>query len=248
MIPIILDFETRSAIDLTQRGTMVYARDISTRVICLGYQIGLEDTAYVKRYLNRSSSPPVRLVQALQHPDTILVAHNALFERAIWEHVMHWPPEPPERWFCTSNLAGLYNLPQSLGELTRYLWPEERDAQKDIEGKRLINQLSKPNSRSGRYNDDPDLLGQLYAYCAQDVKVTAKVWAKLPSASSAEREIQVADIRANERGYQVDRDFCEKAAQIDDALQQAVIRECIKRTGLRPVSYTHLTLPTICSV
>ena len=240
MIPIILDFETRSTIDLTQRGTMVYARDQTTEVICLGYQIGLGGTTYVKRYLDNIWAPPVRLAQALWHPDTILVAHNALFERAIWEHVMGWPPEPPERWFCTSNLAGLYNLPQSLGELTLYLWPEEREAQKDIEGKRLIHQLSKPMAHTGFYNTDPDLLSQLYAYCAQDVKVTAKVWAKLPPASTSEREIQVADIRANERGYQVDRDFCEKAAQIDDALQQDVIQECIKRTGLRPTQTAKL--------
>ena len=239
MIPIILDFETRSAIDLTQQGTSVYARDPSTRALCLGYQIGLEGTTYVKPYLNSSSAPPVRLMQALQKPDAILVAHNALFERAVWQHVMHWPVEPAERWYCTSNLAGLHNLPQALGELTRYLWPTDAEAQKDLEGKRLINLLSKPQ-RGGIYNNDPTLLAQLYAYCAQDVKVTAKVWDKLPMATTLERQIQVADIRANELGYQVDRDFCEAAEAIDTELQNLVIAECVQRTGLRPTQTTKL--------
>ena len=85
---------------------------------------------------------------ALTDPDVILVAHNALFERAIWTHVLKWPEQPPSRWYCTSNLAGLYNLPQALGALTEYLWPNDLDKQKDTRGRQLIQLLSRPDTRT----------------------------------------------------------------------------------------------------
>ena len=56
MKPLILDFETRSRIDLTQQGTTVYARDPSTEALCLGYQFN--DATYVADLLRRPRMPP----------------------------------------------------------------------------------------------------------------------------------------------------------------------------------------------
>ena len=236
MRPLIIDFETRSRVDLTQCGTSVYVRDPSTQVLCIGYQF--EGQTHVTPLLRRSAMP-LRVRRALAQDDVILVAHSALFERAVWTHVLAWPEEPPERWYCTSNLAGLYNLPQALGTLTQYLWPNDEAAQKDKRGRQLINLLSKPN-RSGGFNEDPNLLDEMYAYCAQDVKVTAKIHTLLPPAIPGERRIQIADIMANERGYQVDREFCEAAKTVDQKLQGKVIDDCVGLTGLRPTQTTKL--------
>ena len=229
MKPLIIDFETRSRVDLTRRGATVYARDPSTQVICIGYQ--WQGKTAVRTW-PRGMPPVVR--QALQDPDCVIVAHNALFERAIWTHVLQWPEEPPYRWYCTSNAAGLYNLPQSLGHLTAYMWPTDVDSQKDSRGRQLIQLLSKPQSNTGEFRTDPDLLQEMYAYCAQDVKVTARVFQSLPPAPPQERRIQIADVHANERGYQVDRPFCKKAISIDAAIQRRLTEDCIELTGLKP--------------
>ena len=237
MKPLILDFETRSRIDLPRQGTTVYARDLSTSVLCVGYQFDGETRVQPNPV---PYAVPRRIREALTDPETVLVAHNALFERAIWTHVLNWPEVPPERWYCTSNVAGLYNLPQGLGRLSEYLWPNSVDAQKDLRGKQLINLLSKPNKQTGEFLDDSRLLEEMYAYCAQDVKVTARIFDLLPKPSAAERRIQVADIAANEHGYEVDRAFCEKASSIDKKLQNEVIASCMRLTGLRPTQTAKL--------
>ena len=233
MNPLILDFETRSLVDLPRCGTTVYARDPSTEVICIGYQ--WEGQTYVTPTLGRSNVRlPSRMRDALSHSDTILVAHNALFERAIWTHVLGWSEILPERWYCTSNLAGLYNLPQALGNLTEYMWPNSIERQKDKRGRQLIHLLSRPKPNTTEFREDPTLLQEMYEYCAQDVKTTARIFQLFPPAIEFERRIQLADLQANERGYQVDRAFCEKAKTLDSQLQEKVTSTCIEITGLRP--------------
>ena len=234
MRPLIIDFETRSEIDLTKRGVTVYVRHPSTQVICTGYQIDGQT------FVTPGARMAERIRDALADPTVVLVAHNALFERAIWTHVLRWPEQDPSRWYCTSNIAGLYNLPQSLGALTEYLWPKNADAQKDKRGKQLINLLSKPDRKTGEFNEDPDLLREMYEYCAQDVKVTARLFELLPAVPPGERRIQIADIVANERGYEVDRAFCTAAADIDSSLQRQVVLDCERLTGLRPTQTAKL--------
>lgn len=246
MRAVILDFETRSRIDLTREGTAIYARDKSTQVLCLGYWTDPteeESKVYIKPWPApgyRGHFMPKRLKEAISHKDTVLVAHNALFERAIWTHVLKWPEIPAERWVCTSNLAGLYNLPDTLGDLTAYLWPKDVDRQKDKRGKQLIQLLSKPHSRTGEFNEDSGLMQEMYQYCAQDVRVTGAVWKLLPASPPGERRIQIADVHANETGYQVDREFCKKAVEIDSRMQTVVVEECEKLTGLRPTQTAKL--------
>lgn len=243
MKPLILDFETRSQIDLTRQGATVYVRDPSTYVICLGYQ--WEDKTYVAtgagngRTRTRKLRMPTRVREAINDPETVLVAHNALFERAIWKYVLDWPDVPAHRWYCTSNVAGLYNLPQALDQLTAYMWPKDVDSHKDSRGKQLIQLLSKPQ-KDGTFREDRDLLQEMYAYCAQDIKITAKLYRALPKPPRVELRIQIADVHANERGYQVDRDFCKKAIAIDSALQRAVTTTCRDLTGFKPTQTAKL--------
>ena len=239
MKPLIIDFETRSLIDLPRQGTTVYARDPSTKVLCLGYQWEGRTFVIPRPHPGRKNMPP-RIREALAAPDTVLVAHNALFDKAIWEHVLQWTTVPLDGWWCTSSIAGLYNLPQELGALTETLWPKSVDKQKDLRGKQLIQLLSKPISGTTTFRDDPELLQEMYAYCAQDVKVTARAWSILPRPPSFERRIQIADMAANERGYEVDRAFCEKAVAIDSKIQQRVVAACEDITGLRPTQTAKL--------
>lgn len=216
---------------LPRRGTGVYVRDPSTSVLCLGYHWAPAGGVYVTPHPRR---PPARIQDALNDPSVPIVAHNALFERAIWTHVLGWDEVAAERWICTSNLAGLYNLPQSLGALTEYLFPTTTDKQKDKHGLQLIQKLSRPNPRTGEFNNDPALLQDLYAYCAQDVRVTERVYRLLPKAPLIEKQIQLADVKANEIGYHVDREFCRRAAALDERIQKSVVQECMDLTGFRP--------------
>ena len=253
MKPLIIDFETRSRINLPRQGTTVYVRDTSTRVLCIGYQWEGK-TVVIPWHQPHKNDPhrkvrpgiairtiPKAILVAVADPNTVIVAHNALFERAIWSHVLGWTEIDPSRWRCTANLAGLYNLPQALGNLAAYMFPKREEAQKDKRGQQLINLLSKPKS-DGTFRTDINLLHEMYGYCAQDVKVTAKIFSLLPEPTPGEMRIQRADILANEIGYAVDRPFCQKAMILDNRLQDKVIRDHQELTGLRPTQTVKLQI------
>ena len=91
MKPIVLDGETHSPLDLRKTGAWRYAAHPSTDVWCLGYAI---DDQPAQIWLPGESVPPA-IVEAAADPSVVFVAHNAGFERAIWEHILAprygWP-------------------------------------------------------------------------------------------------------------------------------------------------------------
>jgi DNA polymerase len=68
---IVIDVETRSLADLKKTGAARYAADPSTDIWCIAYAV--DDTPVA---LWRPGEPA---------PGVVFVAHNAGFERAIWQ-------------------------------------------------------------------------------------------------------------------------------------------------------------------
>ena len=74
-----IDFETASECDLTTRGVYNYARDPSTRILCMAYAHDDEDV----QIWTPGQEFPKTIADAVLAGER-LVAHNAAFERLIW--------------------------------------------------------------------------------------------------------------------------------------------------------------------
>ena len=104
-MPTILDFEARSSVDLKRSGVSVYAKHYTTDVICLSY--------YVQEENRLGTWLPGEPLPHLPGP---FIAHNASFDRSIWESVMmpRYGAKPAEAWECTSSRCAFYGLPRGL--------------------------------------------------------------------------------------------------------------------------------------
>ncbi len=209
---IFIDFETRSRVDLRVSGVNRYARDPSTEVLCMAYAI--EDG--LVGLWKPGDMHPTMLLYAVAI-GSLLHAHNAGFERAIWQHIMveryDWPPIPLEHWRCTAAKAAYANHPRSLDGASSRLLPEEYH--KDGEGWKVMLKTCKPDSK-GEWVEDDATLQRLYTYCQQDVEVERKLDEVLPDWPDSEVEVWQLNERINDRGVPIDRELCEGAAYILD--------------------------------
>ena len=184
MTSIFIDFETRSRVDLRASGVTRYARDESTNVLCMAYAIDDGPVCIWKRgqQLDYNLYTALcRIHSTTCKGDVFFHAHNAGFERAIWQHIMvdrfDWPEIPLEQWRCTAAKAAYANHPRSLdGASSRLLPPEYH---KDGEGRKVMLKTCKPNSK-GEWVEDEKILEKLYDYCKQDVEVERKLDEVLP--------------------------------------------------------------------
>ena len=210
-VKLFIDFETRSRVDLKKVGAWAYAMHPSTEILCLG--IGNEAGVAVL------SAEDLRASAAFDFNGAIVSAHNAHFEYAIYGCILHrrygWPALwDPKRWRCTMARAAVCGLPLDLDSLGRVL---EIKTPKDLDGRRVMMQLCKPQ-KDGAFDNDPEKLKRLYAYNAVDVRAEMEVNALLPELSPFERSVWEMDLAINRRGVQIDLDFARKAAKLSDQL------------------------------
>lgn len=213
-----IDFETRSKIDLKDRGLDAYARDISTEVICMAYSI---DGGEVKLY-----TPQFALPQFLFNPETKFQAWNAAFEYNILKHVLQVPVKI-EQFIDTMAMAAANNLPQSLDDCSQFL---NSEYQKDPVGKRLIQKLSKPK-KDGTFNEDPELLDQMYEYCKQDVRTEMAIAKQLRALSSNEQKVWELTQKINESGVPVDPQELQNAIKAVEENKCFIQSEITELTG-----------------
>ena len=200
-----IDFETRSRVDLPTYGLDKYSRDASTEVLCMAYSV---DGGPVQLWNPFESKTP----RWLEDPETLFTAWNAAFEVNILRNVLKIPVRW-EQFTDTMAWAAANNIPQSLEEAALFLGVTE---QKDPIGKRLIQKLSKPNTK-GVFNEDPELLMALYDYCKQDVRTEMAVAARLKPLSDAEQSVWVLTNLINDNGVPVD------PAELQNAINAAML-------------------------
>lgn len=236
-----LDFETRSAADLKAVGLDNYARDPSTDVLCMAFAFDDEPVEL--------SAAPTEYITATEclltrHVSTggLVYAHNAAFELAIWNNVLHkhfgWPELKPEQMRCTMAMAYAMGLPGSLDGAAAALGIEQR---KDAKGARVMLQLAKPrkviehrpehDGATGWIEhvwwNDPAKLEILYAYCKQDVEVERALHKRMRELSDDEQSLWLLDQKINARGIQIDAEAIDAAiglvtaekARLDQAMR-----------------------------
>lgn len=215
-----LDFETASTADLRKTGADRYARDPSTRVLCLAWAFDDGPVSVWKIGDNPATLMPV--VSHIWNGGRVR-AWNAQFEYLIWNHcfinvlrvaglfagtrqrnilIEHGQLED------TMIQAAYWGLPLALQTTSDIIAP---DKPKDATGHRLMMQMCKPRSLdmlTGKatwwHEDDPAKLERLAQYCKQDVEAERTIASRLLPMPPSERQNWLLDQKINQRGVRID--------------------------------------------
>lgn len=231
-------------------GAPAYAEHPTTEVLTVSYD--LCDGRGVRRW--RPGQPlPFDLFDHIAQPGAVLEAHNAMFERLIWEKVCVekylWPPINPRVWRCSMATAMVAQYPGALGNLGDVLGLETK---KDKDGDRLIKKFSIPqqpivgliDKKTGRVKrpdqparrilpeDDPEDFERLCAYCDQDVRTEMAAMERIPPLSPQEYEAWFFTFEQNYRGMAIDRDGLRACIDILGQVLERYGQECRDLTGL----------------
>ena len=116
------DFETRSIIPIDV-GAWRYAADPSTEVLCVAYALSDDEP----KVWAPGQPVPNEIIEAANDPNTIIIAHNFEFERAVLTRILHpkhgWPLIPLERQRCSAAVARASALPGGLDAASQGAWP-----------------------------------------------------------------------------------------------------------------------------
>lgn len=227
-----LDFETRSESDLTKVGSHIYAEHPSTDILCAAFALGDEEP---KLWTPGGSSQELlsRFKQA-----QFIIAHNAPFERNIWNGVgvkrYGWPGLPISRSRCTMAMGYAMGLPGSLEGAAAALGITER---KDSVGHRIMLQLSQPkdfiDGKAIWYElgDYLEKYAALYRYCMQDLRVERMLGERMLDLSPREWKIWELDQKINDRGIFVDVKGAKGALAVAELEQVRLNAEMKKLTN-----------------
>jgi DNA polymerase len=235
-----IDFETRSHIDLADQGLDIYANDDTTEVLCIAFGTQPDNVVVHKPVeFDLHGRPRFADTDVLKLLDHVrnggkIQAWNAMFEYAIWNCVCvpkyGWPPLKLEQCIDSMAIAAANNVPQSLGDASIFM---DATHQKDTRGRYLIQKLCKPN-RKGVFENDPELLAELFEYCAQDVRTEMAIVKLLRPLSAQEQHIWELTQRINLRGVPVDPNELHNAVLAVVRAQDQLDNECVSLTGFKP--------------
>ncbi len=192
------DFETRSRCDLKSKGVYNYAQDMSTEVLCMSYAFGDEEV--------QTWVPSQEFPAAVRNHTGLIYAHNAAFERLIFWYVLQINFDLTQ-FYCTAAQARANCAPGSLEDVGRF---SGASMKKDHRGSQLIRLLSIPKA-DGSFNNSPELMAEMVAYCEQDVRAMRAISQALRPMSADELADYHVNERINDRGLLVDVPLCEAA-------------------------------------
>ncbi len=121
---IILDFESRSMVELKEAGAYKYSLDKTTRPTCLAWmrsgekKVHFFDFFAINKTFRAQSIEFQSLWQKMIHAGTLFVGHNVFFEVCLYKNILvaryGWPDIPFRQWRCTAAQAAACALPRSL--------------------------------------------------------------------------------------------------------------------------------------
>lgn len=210
-----LDFETFCELDIKKVGAYKYATHRSCKILSAAYCI---DESPVNLWIPELPGLPEDLFEAIKREEKI-GAHNAFFERCIWEQicVKHWgfPEVKPKQWRCTAAVASAHSLPRNLGKAGNALGLE---VVKDEIGKKVMLRLSKPRKARKPTKKDPSTEHKekasdytiLYEYNITDVEAEKALHERLGELNYEETIYWLLDQKINMRGVPIDIDLVNK--------------------------------------
>lgn len=232
----VIDFETASRCDLIKSGAWVYAHDFSTFVITLAVKVIEGGKPKPTRVLTEQDLIKIdaEFMALASDPETMMVAHNAGFEQAMYKaHLvpMGYPELPPSRFHDTMAVAAMKALPMGLDALGSAL---ELPVRKDTEGHRLMMQMCKPDKHDGWSHHTSENVKRLSQYCGTDVDTQHAAHRALGGLGPAERETWVLDQKINQRGILIDKEFVHACMDVLEQVRGPMTDRFVKLTGVRP--------------
>jgi DNA polymerase len=212
-----IDFETHSQADLKKIGAWNYSLHPTTDVFCMAYT--WDDEKDIQLWTPGEARPYAEGNEQLE-------AHNAFFERSIWENIMvpryGWPKLRPDQWYCSAAKCAARGLPRSLEMAAKVV---KLPLQKDMSGSRLMLKMTKAKEW------EKDDLEKLYEYCRTDVAVERMLSQRLGDLSPQERQIWLLDQEINHRGVALDIPACQNALAIVNAYSSHLTAQIPILTG-----------------
>lgn len=250
-----LDFETRSMVDLTQRGSTAYLSDPSTELLALC--VSVDGTVHVWA----PHAPAGVRIDALRpkgfdgpivfHGEAMpevfrnvaaertLVAHNAEgFDAIAWRRFCPGDPE----WYDTVPCCKAGGLPGGLDALGQTLLGRG----KDDAGKRALQMLWRGKIKNGEVSypvGTPALWEQMLRYNVQDVWDLERVYDA--SAAYGEPDVLTAHTAINERGIAIDVPYLHKLEELWGELGRGSAARVEQLTGGKLTGDTLRSGPTV---
>lgn len=224
-----IDFETQSKADLKVVGLHVYARDPSTKILCMGYAF---DEQPVKIW-KRGESLPKEIAEHVSAGREVS-GHNVTFEREIWNTIgvmQHgWPELSIEQLNCTMACSYAMGLPASLDNASKAVGLEIK---KDMEGSKVMIRIAtaRPDGTLHTPETYPEGFEILYKYCMQDVEVERGLRKRILPLSPKEKQIWVLDQKINNRGIGIDVEAVKAALAVIEVETERLNAEIKKATN-----------------
>lgn len=230
-----IDLETYCEINLKEAGVHAYASHPSFEILLFGYAWDDGPVTCIDMF---KDDIPQDVIDALDDPKILKVAHNASFEMTCLSEYFFIDINP-RQWMCTMALAMQWGLPGSLSMLGQVLGLEE---QKMSVGTLLINYFSKPckPTRANGYRTrnlpkhDQDKWETFIEYNIRDVEVEQSIYERLKGLSQPEweRNVFILDHEINKRGIMIDRKFVDNAVMMDSEISGEYLDELRSITGM----------------
>lgn len=235
----VVDIETTSACDLTERGAYNYAHDSSTKILCIAWADA--DLSNAEPDIWRCDrDEPIELTLRMLLSAELLIAHNAMFERRCLSQV-HLDFRRAELWADSAMLAGAAGRPHALRDACRSLCLPE-NLEKDARGKRLLNMFSIQSSKLyvGGPEADPKAFDELCEYCRQDVRAERAVWNALAARfyTPLLQRQWIMDCSIDDSGIPIDMYEIEGAKAIYEYMQAEAECSAAELTGGVPLRST----------
>lgn len=164
-------------------------------------------------------------------PAIIVIAHNCLFEKAIWRRIMvaqyEWPNIPNSRWHDSMAVCAMKGIPMKLERAAVAM----RLSEQTNEGhSRAVTAPSRPNKK-GYYDRSEPTLQKVYTENAQDIRCEVELNHRMGGLQPCERPVWLLDQRINERGCGVDLDFVAQCQRVIDGATVPLVAEFRELTG-----------------
>lgn len=207
-----LDFETRSEIDLHERGLANYLQHGSTTPLMLSWALDDGLVNLWQKHLDGKFCPELK--EALADPRVTKVAFNAPFEHGVFKYLFG-KEIPYDQWLDVLIWARHLSVTGDLAEVGE-VFGIPADEAKIKDGERLIDLFSKPcltESLFGvlfnNWDTHPKDWEKFGQYCRNDVSAERSIFRRMAKFPLPDREQQgwLVDRRINDRGLHCDLDL-----------------------------------------
>lgn len=217
----LVDFESRSRVNLKRRGPRAYWADESTEAIVavLRTVYGPGDIGPAQYWFPGDRAPRL----------SVAVAHNAIMFDRFAAEACGWRVD---KWLDSSHAARRAGLPGALDALAQR-WVGRA---KDKEGNKLTLSMSRPSRAKARKGLLPDLTrdvtNRIAEYCANDVDDIAEAYDRLEPWFDVDAETQRADQAVNDRGVFLNPDLVAALQRELSRLGEQAVSKAAKALGM----------------